>query len=51
MPRFFFMPRSDVFDYLQLCCLVVMVRVWGGSSPFWGISFFKRKMPRHMAEA
>ena len=20
----------DVFDYLQLCCLVVMIRVWGG---------------------
>ena len=24
------MPRSNVFDYLQLCCLVVMIRVWGG---------------------
>ena len=27
---FFCHAPLDVFDYLQLCCLVVMIRVWGG---------------------
>ena len=31
MPAFVFCHAPlDVFDYLQLCCLVVMIRVWGG---------------------
>ena len=32
MPAFVFFCHAplDVFDYLQLCCLVVMIRVWGG---------------------
>ena len=29
-PPFFCHAPLDVFDYLQLCCLVVMIRVWGG---------------------
>ncbi|SIN83493.1 hypothetical protein SAMN05720758_0150 [Fibrobacter sp. UWB11] len=34
------MPRSNVFDYLQLCCLVVMIRVWGGH-----LLFMKKALP------
>ena len=34
------MPRTDVFDYLQQCCLVVMIRVWGGHLLYNEIQFF-----------
>jgi hypothetical protein len=27
-------PASKLFDYLQLRCLVVMIRVWGGNLLF-----------------
>lgn len=30
----FVMPRINDFDYLQLCCLVVIIRVWGGHHLF-----------------
>ena len=30
------MPDSVLFDYLQLCCLVVMIREWGRHRLFNG---------------